>query len=202
MPRGVILAAGAGSRFGGPKALAHTPDGEPFIAACARVLMAAGCAPPLIVVIGAASAGARDLLPPEIQAEFVENPAPERGMYSSIQLGLSAARLFDGSGAGDIPPGPESAVLLPVDHPFVQPETVEELIWRLRNGPAGAVTPCFRGQDGHPAVLGEQLIRHVLLQRDDRRLDEILLMPEWRVERVEVRDPGVLRNINTRDDLI
>ncbi|WP_317230377.1 NTP transferase domain-containing protein, partial [Clavibacter sp. MX14-G9D] len=58
---GVVLAAGAGVRFGGPKALAARPDGTPWLASAIRALAEAGCSP-VLVVLGAAAEEAADLL--------------------------------------------------------------------------------------------------------------------------------------------
>ncbi|MFT3944187.1 MAG: NTP transferase domain-containing protein [Ancrocorticia sp.] len=59
---GVVLAAGAGTRFGGPKALARQPDGTPWLELAVRRLEAAGCSP-ILVVLGAASDDAAPLVP-------------------------------------------------------------------------------------------------------------------------------------------
>ena len=58
---GLVLAAGAGSRFGQPKALVRGADGVPWLVRTVGVLRAAGCAP-VIVVLGAEGAAAAELL--------------------------------------------------------------------------------------------------------------------------------------------
>src|SRR5207248_414355 len=60
-PAGLLLAAGAGRRFGGPKALALL-DGEPLVLRALRTLEAAGCEP-VRVVVGAAAPEVTALLP-------------------------------------------------------------------------------------------------------------------------------------------
>ena len=58
---GLVLAAGAGSRYGMPKALARGDDGLPWLVRTIRTLTDAGCSP-VIVVLGAEAAEARALL--------------------------------------------------------------------------------------------------------------------------------------------
>ncbi|WP_316296356.1 NTP transferase domain-containing protein, partial [Clavibacter michiganensis] len=58
---GVVLAAGAGTRYGGPKALATHPDGTPWLATAIRALADAGCSP-VLVVLGARADEAEALL--------------------------------------------------------------------------------------------------------------------------------------------
>jgi CTP:molybdopterin cytidylyltransferase MocA len=59
---GVVLAAGAGTRFGGPKALARTAAGEPWLALAVGTLRAAGCEP-VVVVLGTGADEAEPLVP-------------------------------------------------------------------------------------------------------------------------------------------
>ncbi|HET6529482.1 MAG TPA: NTP transferase domain-containing protein, partial [Actinoplanes sp.] len=47
---GLLLAAGAGRRMGTPKALLRDPDGTAWVTRSARVLVAGGCRPVLVVV--------------------------------------------------------------------------------------------------------------------------------------------------------
>ena len=58
---GLVLAAGAGSRFGMPKALVHDAAGRSWLQNAVDVLVAAGCSP-VIVVLGARGADAAALL--------------------------------------------------------------------------------------------------------------------------------------------
>ena len=114
-------------------------------------------------------------VPPEV--DTVINPTPERGMFSSIQMGVREA-------------GGGSVLLLMVDHPLVRARTITTLL--AGSGEASTV-PSYSGVAGHPVVLSEAAVQRVISAPADARLDQlltdVLVMP--------VGDPGVVRNINT-----
>ena len=83
---GLILAAGAGRRFGGPKAPAVV-EGERLVDRAVRVLAEAGCRP-IVVVLGAWVGDVPD-------AKVVVNERWEEGMATSLQAGLAAIEHSD-----------------------------------------------------------------------------------------------------------
>ena len=138
-PAGLVLAAGGGSRFGGPKALARLGH-ELFVERTVATLRTAGCAP-IVVVLGAAAAevaGAAELH----DAVVVVNEAWPTGMGSSLRTGLSALR--------DL--AAPAAVVMLVDQPQVSPELVRRLVESRRHGIA-AVSASYGGQRRNPVLL-------------------------------------------------
>ena len=85
---GIVLAAGAGTRFGGPKALARTPEGEPWIARAARALRDGGC-DEVVVVLGAGADAAALLVPDGTRVVIAADWAG--GLSHSLRAGLAAA---------------------------------------------------------------------------------------------------------------
>jgi CTP:molybdopterin cytidylyltransferase MocA len=85
---GIVLAAGAGTRAGAPKALLRLPSGEPWLEAATRVLLDGGCSR-VVVVLGAEVDRARALVPDS--AEIVVAPRWKLGMSESLRAGLGAA---------------------------------------------------------------------------------------------------------------
>ena len=83
---GIILAAGASSRMGSPKALLAL-DGETFLD---RLIAAfePHCAP-VLVVLGFHAGRTRAGICRSGDVTFVTNPDPDRGMLSSLQCGLA-----------------------------------------------------------------------------------------------------------------
>ena len=63
-PTGVLLAAGAGGRHGGPKALRRGEDGLPWVLSTARTLLAGGCGD-VVVCVGASASRVREALTDE-----------------------------------------------------------------------------------------------------------------------------------------
>jgi CTP:molybdopterin cytidylyltransferase MocA len=133
---GVVLAAGAGRRFGGAKALAAV-DGERLVDRAVRVLREGGCSDVLVV------AGAVPLR--DVDAEVVTNVDWPTGMASSLRVGLRAAAQRGTWTA---------AVLLLVDTPWIGGEAVRRLIG------AGGVTAAQATYDGvpaHPVLLARRV---------------------------------------------
>jgi len=136
---GVVLAAGAGSRFGGPKALARTDDGEPWSRRAVRTLRDAGC-DPVIVVLGAAAEEAALLVPPD--AVVVRVADWQRGLSASVRAGLEAAAAS----------GAVAALVVPVDVPDLPASACRRV---MRGADTDALRQStYRGAPGHPVVIG------------------------------------------------
>jgi CTP:molybdopterin cytidylyltransferase MocA len=122
---GLVLAAGSGTRFGGPKALAVTGE-RTWLEIVITTLLEGGCRP-VVVVLGASAAAAHaavriDRLPTNTgngapAVLWVVNDAWANGRAGSLQCGLRA-----------VPPEATGVVIHAVDHPDVRPETVAALV--------------------------------------------------------------------------
>lgn len=139
---GVLLAAGAGRRYGMPKVLAH--DGD-WLRIAVRALLDGGCRR-VIVVLGAAEA----TMPDGASAVIAENW--REGASASLKAGLAAA-------AED--PLAEFAALHLVDTPDIGGDVVARIIAAAtETGPdqtglaqTGLARACFNGRPGHPVVI-------------------------------------------------
>ncbi|MGV0741580.1 nucleotidyltransferase family protein [Mycolicibacterium sp. XJ870] len=129
---GVVLAGGAGSRFGMPKVLAE--QGE-WLRAAVRALADAGC-DDVVVVLGAA---------------VVDVPAPARaviatdwadGLSASLRAGISAV------GAADL------AVLHLVDTPDVGADVVRRVLAAAPD--SGLARAVYAGRPGHPVAVARR----------------------------------------------
>lgn len=178
----VILAAGASTRMGSPKALSPVGGGERALERLVRVAREAGLARP-IVVLGADHDAVRAQLG-ELDAAFVRNPAPEAGRTGSLQRGLAAT-------------GASCALALPVDHPLVAASTLAALA-----AAAGEwVVPTFEGRGGHPIKLGPMGVAAVMSAPATTPLRHVPRMVGIEPHRLAVRDPGILLNLDTPDAL-
>lgn len=165
---GLLLAAGAGRRMGGPKALLrHPPDdagaasgwpeGEPWVARAARILAEGGCSP-VLVVLGAAADQALPLLPPGVRAVVAEDWA--EGMGASLRRGLAALAALAGeaelAGEADLvgePGGPVAVLVALVDTPGVTSRVVAR-VRAAATGPEVLARAAYGGRPGHPVLLG------------------------------------------------
>jgi len=138
-PCGVVLAAGAGRRFGGPKALARTPAGTPWVALAVRALREGGCGE-ILVALGAEADEAATLVPGD--ATIVRVADWESGMAASLRASLARAE------AGSAP----AAVVMPVDTPDASPAAIARLV--RRSAPDALAQAVYRGAPGHPVLLG------------------------------------------------
>ncbi|MGW0249039.1 nucleotidyltransferase family protein [Nocardia goodfellowii] len=134
---GLLLAAGAGRRYGMPKALV-CHRGALFVEHAAGVLRDGGCRP-VVIVLGARAHEVRRTAILD-GAIVVDNPDWASGMGSSLRVGLSALG------------GCEAAVVLPVDTPGVTEAAVRRLA-RLAT-PAALARATYDGVPGHPVLLG------------------------------------------------
>lgn len=195
MTGAVILAAGAGRRLGGAaKALLPLPDGTSFLAAIAVCARAAGVQP-CVVVIGPPHDRATAAEARRLGLAVVHNPAPRRGMASSVALGFAyLAEHLATATAG---------LLWPVDHPRVQAGTVGAVIRAC--APDSAVVPAYQGRGGHPAAFGRSLwpaLRGCAAEPEGARsvLRRLAATAPERVVRLEVDDIGVVADVDTHQD--
>jgi CTP:molybdopterin cytidylyltransferase MocA len=183
----VIVAAGAGSRLGGVAKALLPYRGKTYLETIAETARAVGLVDAVVIVgepfRGEIAAHAR-LLGLRVRV----NPAPERGMASSVALGFAA-----------IANGPAAAAWLwPVDHPAVTAETLRLLIAAL--GDADVAQPRHGGRGGHPPLIRRALWPE-LAACGGRPDGARGVLRAARVAAVDVDDPGVVRDIDTPEDL-
>jgi molybdenum cofactor cytidylyltransferase len=143
---GVVLAAGAGRRFGAPKQLADL-GGRPMLE---RVLAAIAAAPldRAFVVLGAeaeAIVAGVDLR----SAEAVICEDWEAGLSASLRTGVACADAI----------GAEAAVVVLGDQPMISPNAIAKTI--AARGGVAAVRANYGGTPGHPVLLERELFAKV-----------------------------------------
>jgi molybdenum cofactor cytidylyltransferase/nicotine blue oxidoreductase len=132
---GIVLAAGSGSRMGGPKA-DLTVDGVRLLDRAVAAALGGGCERVLAVVRDDTSVSG---------AQLIVNPDPDLGMRSSLALGVAAA-------IEEQPPA-ALAVLL-VDTPGIGPDAVRAVVSRWQ--PNRICVGTYAGRRAHPIVMAPQ----------------------------------------------
>lgn len=161
---GIVLAAGEGKRFGGPKA-PFVYEGERLVDRAVRMLRIAGCAP-VIVVLGAWTGEVDD-------CAVLVNEGWREGMGSSLRMALEHVQHIS-----DV----DAALITLVDLPGLTTEAIA----RVAQEPDGVAVATFNGHRGHPVriprehfaelietVTGDSGARNFLAERSDIRFVEV-----------------------------
>jgi CTP:molybdopterin cytidylyltransferase MocA len=172
----VILAAGLGRRFGGPKATA-TLAGTSFLERVAARATEAGL-DPVIAVVPPGTA-----TPPGVTA--IVNPAPARGLSSSLQLGMGAV------------PSGHAALILLVDQPTVERAALEAILGARGHRPVVAASA--DGRLGPPVLLEPGALSLTTALSGDIGLREVLAANPELVQAVPV--PAHAPDVDTPADL-
>jgi len=194
---GVILAAGQSVRMGRDKALLPWPPVPPGEASAETFLSAAirSLTPYtdfVLVVVGRNEAS----LVPIVYANgafLVRNPDPDRGQFSSLQVGLQEV----------LNRGRDAAMVTLVDRPPVSGATING----LREAFEGAITrwkwavvPEHGGRHGHPIVLAREMIEAFLKAPAIATARDIEHENQEHIEYLPVDDPLVTVNVNTPEE--
>jgi molybdenum cofactor cytidylyltransferase len=182
---GLLLAAGGGSRFGSQKLLGRV-HGVPIVATAAGAL--APLVDRLIVVVGSEAQAVTDALA-GINVTLVENPRWAEGLSTSLKLGVLAA-----------PKETKAAVVALGDQPGIDPSVVRKVIalWRETGHPI--VSTRYRGNRGHPVLLGCGVFGEVGAISGDVGARSLIERDATRVAFVDV-DAGAPPDVDTPEDL-
>ena len=186
----VVLAAGEGSRAGGPKALIEI--GERLVLEEVVIGYASLMLGPFLSVVSPRIAAQidrrRNFLP---GIELILNDQPDAtGAADSLSLALQA---IEAETVGR----PPAVLVTPVDCPPVLPRTIELLAAAVAVPGCIAAVPVYQGEQGHPVLMASSAWKPLAVQAI--RLDTWLQGREG-VRLVPVDDPGVLLNLNSREE--
>lgn len=193
----VILAAGESSRMGTDKALlpwpppapGNSPSRDTFLSAAIRSFM---LSTDFVVVVGGRNEAALGPVVYANGASLIVNPDPDRGQFSSLQVGLHEV----------LNRGRDAAMITLVDRPPVGRATIQMLrdTFEASAENVWAVVPEFSGKHGHPYLVGRELIEAFLQAPATASARDIEHQHQDRIRYVAVDDPFVAANINTPED--
>ena len=182
----IVLAAGASTRMGRPKALLDA-GGKTFIRRILDTLSDAGVSRVAVVIRPADPAVTAEVVASGF-AQPVVNPQPDQGQLSSLLAGLTAID----------EPGVDAALVTLVDVPLITSATVSTLIVRAALSSASILRAVHDGRHGHPVVFKRRVFD--ALRSADLSAGAKAVMRAYGVEDVEVPDPGIARDVDTPED--
>jgi molybdenum cofactor cytidylyltransferase len=193
----VILAAGQSTRMGTDKALLPWPPaasgsastGQTFLSAAIRALDL--FSDKVIVVVGKNE----NNLAPVVYANgasLVRNPDPDRGQFSSLQVGLREV----------LGEGRDSAMVTLVDRPPATAATLKTLCSAFTDAASDvwAVVPEFNGKHGHPYLVAREMIEAFLKAAATANARDIEHQNLPHIAYVAVDDPLVTLNVDTPEE--
>jgi molybdenum cofactor cytidylyltransferase len=110
------------------------------------------------------------------------------GMGASLACGVRAAGRADGY------------LVALADMPFVRPSSIAAVRDALASG-AALAAPYFRSRRGHPVGISGAFFDELVALQGDEGARQLLAREGARLRKLPVGDAGVIRDIDTPDDL-
>ena len=183
MIAGLVLAAGAGTRFGQPKQLAEL-DGRPLLEHSIRAMTAASV-DRVVVVLGAGADQVIARVDPH-GSEFRVCDRWDEGQSASLACGLAAVADH------------EAVVITLGDQPRMSPEAIRRVIAARAEG-VDAVRATYAGAPGHPVLLEQRLFERMRDVTGDHGARNLLLSVHTR--EVACDDLGGGEDVDTPEQL-
>jgi len=139
----IVLAAGAGRRFGSTDKLLAPLRGRPILEHVLDTIAHARLAP-VVVVLGHGADRLEGSIRWRGEARVV-NPDPDRGLSSSVQVGIAAVR--------EVEPPVDGVVIALGDQPNLSPNVIRALLNRAGKGLSVVVPRYAAGGGSNPVLL-------------------------------------------------
>jgi molybdenum cofactor cytidylyltransferase len=172
--------------MGEPKQLLPV-GGQPMVRRVTEAVCAASLTQ-VVVVIGAHCEAVGQSVA-GLPVELVLNERWPEGMTTSLHAGLCALR-----------PEIKAALIVLADQPGLTAELIQTLADCYRSTGAPVVAPFYQGQRGRPVLFDRALFPELLAAADNKGRRQVIARHRDQVARVEVEDPAVFRDIDTRQD--
>jgi CTP:molybdopterin cytidylyltransferase MocA len=181
---GLVLAAGAGTRFGGAVKQLAPLRGRPLLEHAVAAMLAVPALDPVLVVLGHAAdeiLRAADLG----EAEVVACEDWASGQSASLRCGLAALA------------GADAVVVTLGDQPFITPQVIAAALDQLAGH--DAVRAVYDGTPGHPVVLGPRVLAAAGELAGDQGARDLL--SRFHVKRWEAGHLASAVDVDTQEEL-
>jgi len=186
-----VLSAGESRRMGSPKAL--LPIGErSFIEEIVFALKKTKVGK-ILVVLGHNAAELQSKIA-HLPVTFVINKDYTLGQLSSL---VAAIRHLEKQEAQQTVDG---ILVHLVDHPFLSPALVDQMIDRFYESEKLIVLPCYRGKRGHPVIFSRDLFDELLRASMEQGAKVVVHAHRAETLEMETGEEGVTVDIDTRDE--
>jgi len=182
----IILAAGKSERMGSNKLLLPI-QGRPMISNVITHVMESGV-DRICLVLGAFAKDMLKAIEP-FPVKHCYNADYEQGMFTSIQCGFR-----------QVPSTADAVVLFLGDQPLIPGEVTCQLIGEYTRSGKGILIPVFGGKRGHPVLIDRKYAQMIDTLVPEKGLHTLFDKYPEDIQEVEVTAPGVLRDIDTRQD--
>ncbi len=182
---GIILAAGASSRYGKPKQLLDW-KGEPFVRGIARRALEAGLSP-VLLIIGAEAESVRATVA-DLNVKILVNDEWKSGQASSIKTGVSHLLLPNNNLAG-------GAIFLLADQPQITASIIQALMEKHAEGLYPVVAPMVMDRRTNPVLFDRSTFSDLLTLEGDTGGRAIF--HRYRVEYLPWHDDRLLLDVDT-----
>jgi len=142
----------------------------------------------VIVVVGAMEEATSEIAR-QAEATVVSNPDYRLGMSTSLRKGLE-----------ELKADCELFMVALADQPLTETETYNLLLEQARESDKGIAVPVYEGQKGNPIIFKRRYLPELLTLKGDVGGRALLKRHPEDIFYIEVRDPGVVTNVNTPGD--
>lgn len=183
--QGILLAAGRSTRFGSNKLLYPLDDGTPMALAAARNIKAA--LPEVLAVVNGQEPVLAALLQ-QAGLHVTVCPGADAGMATSLAWGV--AQSINAGGW----------LIALADMPWIRPGTIRAVAVSIAT-PRTIAAPTYQGRRGHPVAFGRAYGQELMALTGDQGARRLLASHAAEVVLQRCQDPGVLRDVDLRQQL-